>query len=89
MTALDNKSEKVVQEALDKLMENRTTIVIAHRLSTVMDADCILVINDGCIVEKGTHAELLAKDGSYAALYKTQFVAKKKETTADNEKQKA
>lgn len=88
-SALDNKSEKVVQEALDKLMENRTTIVIAHRLSTVMDADCILVINDGCIVEKGTHAELLAKDGSYAALYKTQFVAKKKETTADNEKQKA
>lgn len=68
-SALDNKSEKVVQRALDKLMEGRTTIVIAHRLSTVMDADKILVINDGHVVEEGTHNDLLEKNGSYAVLY--------------------
>lgn len=72
-SALDNKSEKVVQKALDKLMEGRTTIVIAHRLSTVMDADKILVINDGHIVEEGTHQELLDLNGAYALLYNFQF----------------
>ena len=72
-SALDNKSEKVVQKALDKLMEGRTTIVIAHRLSTVMDADKILVINDGHIVEEGTHQELLDLNGAYAMLYNSQF----------------
>lgn len=72
-SALDNKSEKVVQRALDKLMEGRTTIVIAHRLSTVMDADKILVINDGHVVEEGTHNELLEKNGAYAVLYRSQF----------------
>lgn len=72
-SALDNKSEKVVQRALDKLMESRTTIVIAHRLSTVMDADKILVINDGQVVEEGTHNDLLEKNGSYAVLYRSQF----------------
>ncbi len=72
-SALDNKSEKVVQRALDKLMEGRTTIVIAHRLSTVMDADKILVINDGHVVEEGTHNDLLEKNGSYAVLYRSQF----------------
>lgn len=78
-SALDNKSEKIVQQALDRLMEGRTTIVIAHRLSTIMDADCILVINDGRIVEQGTHAQLLEKNGAYATLYKTQFASVKKE----------
>lgn len=72
-SALDNKSEKVVQRALDKLMEGRTTIVIAHRLSTVMDADKILVINDGHVVEEGAHNDLLEKNGSYAVLYRSQF----------------
>jgi len=72
-SALDNKSEKVVQRALDKLMEGITTIVIAHRLSTVMDADKILVINDGQVVEEGTHNELLEKNGAYAVLYRSQF----------------
>src|SRR5574344_757881 len=76
-SALDNKSEKVVQRALDKLMEGRTTIVIAHRLSTVMDADKILVINDGVIVEEGNHAELLAKNGAYYVLYNSQFTKTK------------
>lgn len=72
-SALDTKSEKVVQEALDNLMKNRTVIVIAHRLSTVQNADNIVVVNDGKIVESGNHENLLAKDGAYAALYKMQF----------------
>ena len=72
-SALDTKSERVVQEALDNLMKNRTVIVIAHRLSTVQNADNIVVVNDGKIVENGTHEALLAKNGAYAALYKMQF----------------
>ena len=72
-SALDTKSERVVQEALDNLMKNRTVIVIAHRLSTVQNADNIVVVNDGQIVENGTHEVLLAKNGAYAALYKMQF----------------
>lgn len=72
-SALDTKSERVVQEALDNLMKNRTVIVIAHRLSTVQNADNIVVINDGKIAENGTHEELLSKNGAYAALYKMQF----------------
>jgi len=72
-SALDTKSERVVQEALDNLMKNRTVIVIAHRLSTVQNADNIVVVNDGKIAENGTHEELLAKNGAYAALYKMQF----------------
>ena len=72
-SALDNKSEAVVQQAIDNLMEDRTVLVIAHRLSTVRNADCIVVINDGQIVEKGTHEELLKKKGAYAALYRTQL----------------
>ncbi len=70
-SALDNKSEKIVQEALENLMKDRTVFVIAHRLSTIVDADKILVINDGYIVESGTHQELLAKNGAYASLYNT------------------
>ncbi len=72
-SALDTKSERVVQEALDNLMKNRTVIVIAHRLSTVQNADNIVVVNDGQIVENGTHDVLLAKNGAYASLYKMQF----------------
>lgn len=72
-SALDNRSEKVVQKALDELMKGRTTLVIAHRLSTVRDADVIMVINDGQIVEKGSHDELLQQNGAYAMLYNSQF----------------
>ena len=72
-SALDNKSEKVVQEAIDNLMKNRTVIVIAHRLSTVQNADKIVVINDGEIAEMGTHEELLEQKGAYFALYSSQF----------------
>ncbi|MBU6444947.1 MAG: ABC transporter ATP-binding protein/permease [Alphaproteobacteria bacterium] len=68
-SALDTESERQVQEALDRLMKGRTTIVIAHRLSTVRDADCIHVMDRGRIVESGNHAQLLAKGGLYARLY--------------------
>lgn len=72
-SALDNKSEAVVQQAIDNLMKDRTVLVIAHRLSTVRNADVIAVINNGCIVERGSHKKLLAKEGEYAALYRTQL----------------
>lgn len=72
-SALDNKSEQVVQQALDNLMVNRTVIVIAHRLSTVKNADKIVVINDGRIVEEGSHDELLKQNGAYSMLYSAQF----------------
>ena len=72
-SSLDTKSERRIQEALNQLMADRTTLVIAHRLSTVENADRIIVLDDGKIVESGTHAELLTKDGHYAALYRMQF----------------
>lgn len=76
-SALDNKSEAVVQQAIDNLMKNRTVLVIAHRLSTVKNADRIFVINEGRIVEQGSHEELLAQNGEYAALYQMQFKSQK------------
>ncbi len=72
-SSLDNESEKLVQEALDRLMENRTTLVIAHRLSTVINADRILVLENGQIVEEGPHEELLSKGGLYKKLYELNF----------------
>ncbi|MFE3120855.1 ABC transporter ATP-binding protein, partial [Streptomyces niveus] len=71
---LDNTSEAAVQAALAEALEGRTAVVIAHRLSTVRAADLILVVEDGRIVERGTHDELLLKEGRYAELYRTQFV---------------
>ncbi len=76
-SALDNKSEAIVQKAIDNLMEDRTVFVIAHRLSTVQNADKIVVVNEGEIVEEGTHEELLnIENGAYKALYMAQFKTK-------------
>jgi ABC-type multidrug transport system fused ATPase/permease subunit len=70
---LDSTSEAAVQEALAEALEGRTAVVIAHRLSTIRAADLILVVEDGRIVERGTHPELLARGGRYTELYRTQF----------------
>jgi ABC-type multidrug transport system fused ATPase/permease subunit len=72
-SALDTESERLVQNALENLMKNRTSIVIAHRLSTIINADEICVLNEGKIVERGTHEELLKKAGVYKNLYDIQF----------------
>lgn len=72
-SSVDTRTEQQIQSAVDKLMENRTSFVIAHRLSTIRNADLILVMNHGDIVESGTHEELLAKGGFYADLYNSQF----------------
>ncbi|OIW13018.1 hypothetical protein TanjilG_15467 [Lupinus angustifolius] len=84
-SALDAESERVVQEALDRIMVNRTTIVVAHRLSTVRNADMIAVIHRGKMVEKGTHSELLGDpEGAYSQLIRLQEVNKETEETADH-----
>ena len=73
-SALDNKSEAIVQQAIDNLMTDRTVFVIAHRLSTVRNADKIVVVNYGEIVEEGSHDELVNKpNGAYSSLYKMQL----------------
>ena len=69
-SALDNESERLVQEALTRLQKGKTTLVIAHRLSTIESADRIVVMDQGQVVETGTHASLLAADGAYAAMFK-------------------
>jgi ATP-binding cassette subfamily B protein len=79
-SGLDAASEKVVFEALERLIKGRTSIVIAHRLSTIRSADVIFVVNDGEIVERGNHSELLSRDGLYAALYELQFRGQKADT---------
>ena len=71
--ALDIETEKLIQEALAKITKGKTTVAIAHRLSTIRDADMILVIDSGRIVEKGSHASLLKQDGHYKKLYDMQF----------------
>lgn len=72
-SALDAESELVVQQALDKIMENRTTIVVAHRLTTIQDVDTIMVLKNGRVIESGSHSELLSKGGEYATLVSLQM----------------
>ena len=73
-SSLDTESEQLVQQAIEQLMKDRTVLVIAHRLSTVRNADKIIVMEKGRIIEKGKHSELYQKDGVYRRLYKLQFI---------------
>ena len=72
-SSVDTRTEQLVQQAMDKLTQGRTSFVIAHRLSTIKNADLILVLRDGDVVESGNHEELLKKGGFYATLYNSQF----------------
>ena len=72
-SSVDTRTELLIQQAMDQLMEGRTSFVIAHRLSTIKNADVILVLKDGDILESGNHEELLAENGFYAELYNSQF----------------
>jgi ATP-binding cassette subfamily B protein len=74
-SSVDTRTEVLIQEAMNRLRSNRTSFVIAHRLSTIRGADVILVMEHGRIVEQGSHAELLSRDGPYQRLYMSQFVA--------------
>lgn len=73
-SSVDTRAEELIQKAMDKLMEGRTSFVIAHRLSTLRNADLILVMKDGNIIEQGNHQELMAQAGFYADLYNSQFI---------------
>jgi len=75
-SSVDTRTEILIQKAMGELMKGRTSFVIAHRLSTIRDADLILVMNHGTIIEQGTHKELLAKGGFYADLYNSQFTGR-------------
>ena len=77
-SSVDTRTEKKIQDAMVKLMENRTSLIIAHRLSTIKDADVILVLNNGDIVEQGSHQELLDKKGFYYELYHSSFAGQEK-----------
>ena len=72
-SSVDTRTEVQIQEAMDRLTKGRTSFIIAHRLSTIKNADLILVMKNGDVVESGTHAELLARGGAYAELYNSQF----------------
>ncbi len=72
-SSVDTRTEQQIQTAMDQLMKNRTSFVIAHRLSTIKNADLILVLKDGDIIESGTHEALLERGGFYAELYNSQF----------------
>ncbi len=74
-SSIDTRTEKLVQEGMDHLMQGRTTFVIAHRLSTIRNADCIMVMEQGRIIEKGNHEELIAEKGKYYQLYTGKFAS--------------
>ena len=73
-SSIDTRTEQRIQKAFQKMMQGRTSFIVAHRLSTIMDADVILVMRDGHIIEQGTHRELLERGGFYSELYNSQFV---------------
>ena len=73
-SSIDTRTEMKIQEAFGRMMKGRTSFIVAHRLSTIEEADIILVMKDGHIIEQGNHEELLQKNGFYAALYNSQFV---------------
>ena len=75
-SSVDTRTELEIQKAMDVLMKDRTSFVIAHRLSTIRDADCILVMKHGTIIEQGSHEKLMEQGGFYADLYNSQFAAK-------------
>ncbi|MBU6389751.1 ABC transporter ATP-binding protein/permease, partial [Patescibacteria group bacterium] len=81
-SSVDTRTEVLIQKAMDRLMKGKTSFVIAHRLSTIRDADLILVMRDGNVIEQGTHTELLSANGFYASLYNSQFVAGENELVA-------
>ena len=72
-SSIDTRTEKLIQQAFDELMKGRTSFIVAHRLSTIRNADLILVMKDGQILERGRHQELLEQNGFYAQLYRSQF----------------
>ena len=72
-SSVDTRTEVIIQKAMDNLMKGRTSFIIAHRLSTIRDADLILVMKDGDIIEQGNHEELIEQNGFYASLYNSQF----------------
>jgi len=72
-SSIDVRTEQRIQKAFASMMEGRTSFIVAHRLSTIRNADTILVMRDGDVIEQGTHEELLAAEGAYAALYRSQF----------------
>ena len=74
-SSIDTRTEMQIQSAFQKLMEGRTSFIVAHRLSTIQNADIILVMKDGKIIEQGSHEELLAREGFYTNLYMSQFAA--------------
>ena len=76
-SSVDTRTERKIQDAMVQLMKNRTSLIIAHRLSTIRDADKIVVMDQGRVVEIGSHEELLAKQGKYYELYMTQFAGNK------------
>ena len=75
-SSIDTRTELKIQQAFDRMMEGRTSFIVAHRLSTIQEADVILVMENGRIVEQGSHAQLLARQGAYARLYESQFAGK-------------
>ena len=74
-SSIDTRTEIMIQEAFDQMMEGRTSFIVAHRLSTIRNADTILVMKDGSIIEQGSHDELMKKGGFYENLYNSQFVS--------------